>query len=493
MSLLLITITFFILVFYTLVLKKGLLISAGAGLLAVLLILAFTGGVKLNYIFGSVIHGLLIATEISFLVFGALLFYNYLKAGGFIQQLESSVQEFSTNKLVIAILLAFFFGSFIEGVSGFGTPAMIIAPLLLGLRFPAYLAGALPLLANTVPVIFGAVGTPIKVGLADLPVQQISIYAAMLMLLPSVTIPIIFKQLLDKDSLLLKGSNSLKNYFIAIMAGISFVIPFSFLSNFDPDFPSIAAPIAGLAIWLLILKATGSSLATINSTALLYFYKTFRPYLFIALLLIAGKLLLGDIKYNIIWTAIELKKSVHLFQPGLIFIIGLVILYALGKNKTAVSLAKIFKETVIRLPTTFATIACLAILAKILSLNLDVKELFNSDGMASPLFYLMAVATGFLGSFIAGSATVSNLMFGTEWYEVGQQFNLHIPLLLAAQLTGAALGSALSIQNIAMVQAVLNEKSLERSIIKIMWKPVLLFFLLISLTAVYLSMLNKTQ
>ncbi len=491
MSLLLIAITFFILLFFTLVLKKGLLISAVVGLLAVVMTIALTGGIKLNTFSGAAIHGLLVAAEIGLLVFGALLFYNYLKAGGFIQQLESSLQQFSTNKLVIVILLAFFFGSFIEGVSGFGTPAMIIAPLLLGLRFPAYLAASLPLLANTVPVIFGAVGTPVKIGLADLPVQQTPMYAAILMLLPAIMIPIIFKRFLEADGLLLKGSNSLKNYFIAVMAGVSFVIPFIFFSYFGPDFPSMATPVAGLAIWLMIVKATGSSFATINRTSLLHFYKTFKPYLFIALLLVAGKFLLGDIKFNIVWSALELKKSIHLFQPGLIFIIGLLLLFTFGKKNAAISFVSVFKQTANRLPATFVTIACLAILAKLLSQNLDVKELFSSDNIPNPLFYVMAAATGFLGSFIAGSATVSNLMFGTEWYAASQQFHLQIPLLLAAQLAGAAVGNALSVQNIAMVQAVLNEKGLERSIIKKIWKPVLLFFLFICVAAVLLSVFYK--
>lgn len=493
MSFILIAITFIILLFFTLVLKKSLLVSAAVGLLTVVIMISFTGGIKSNQIFGAGMHGLLVAAEISLLVFGALLFYNYLRAGGLIQKLEKSLQQFSTNKLVIVILLAFFFGSFIEGVSGFGTPAMIIAPLLLGLRFPAYLAAALPLLANTVPVIFGAVGTPIKIGLADLPVEQTPVYAAMLMLLPAIMIPIIFKRFLEADGLLAKDTNTAKTYFIAIMAGVSFVLPFIFFSYFGPEFPSMAAPVAGLAIWLLIVKAAGSSFATINHTSLLHFYKTFKPYLFIALLLVAGKFLLGDIKFNIVWPSVELKKSISLFQPGLIFITGLLLLLAFGKNKTAISLKAVFKQTAIRLPAIFVTIVCLAILAKLLSQNLEVKELFSSGNIPAPLFYVMAIATGFLGSFIAGSATVSNLMFGTEWYAVGQQFHLHIPLLLAAQLAGAALGNALSVQNIAMVQAVLNENGLERSIIKKIWKPVLLFFLFISVAAIFLSLLDKIQ
>jgi lactate permease len=489
MSLLLIAITFFILLFFTLVLKKGLLISAAVGLLAVIIMIAVTGGIKSNTFSGAAINSLLVAAEISLLVFGALLFYNYLKAGGFIQKLEDSLQQFSTNKLVIVILLAFFFGSFIEGVSGFGTPAMIIAPLLLGLRFPAYLAAALPLLANTVPVIFGAVGTPVKIGLADLPVQQTPMYAALLMLLPAVMIPIIFKRFLEADGLQPKSLNTLKNYFVAVMAGVSFVIPFIFFSYFGPEFPSMAAPVAGLAIWLMIVKTTGSSFATINRSTLLHFYKTFKPYLFIALLLVAGKILAGGIKFNIIWPAVELKKSINLFQPGLILILGLLILFAFGKNKAAISLVTVFKQTATRLPATLVTIACLAMLARLLSQNLDVREFLSSDNLPTPLFYVMAAATGFLGSFIAGSATVSNLMFGTEWYAAGQQFYLQIPLLLAAQLAGAAVGNALSVQNIAMVQAVLNEKELENSIIKKLWKPVLLFFLLISVAAVFLSLL----
>ncbi len=482
MSLLLFAIAFVILLFSTLILKKSLLVSAVVSLLTVVLVIAFTGGTGLNSILGASAHGLLVAAEIGLLVFGALLFYNYLKQAGFIQKLENGLQQFSTNKLVVVILLAFFFGSFIEGVSGFGTPAMIFAPLLLGLRFPVYLAAALPLLANTVPVIFGAVGTPVKIGLADLPVGETPVYAAMLMLMPAITIPIIFKRFLQAEGLLTKG----RNYFIAIMAGVSFAVPFILLAFSGPDFPSIAAPVAGLVFWLLILKATSGSLAVINRTTLANFYATFKPYLFVALLLVAGKFLLGDIKFNIDCPAVRLKKSISLFQPGLIFIAGLLLLIN-NKRKAAISLKDIFRQTASRLPVTLATIACLAILAKLLSQDLDLGDLLSSVKIPVPLFYVVALTTGFLGSFIAGSATVSNLMFGTEWYAAGQQLHLNIPLLLAAQLAGAGLGNALSVQNIAMIQAVLNEKELGPGIIKRLWKPVLLIFLLTVITVVVIS------
>jgi len=103
------------------------------------------------------------------------------------------------------------------------------------------------------------------------------------------------------------------------------------------------------------------------------------------------------------------------------------------------------------------------------------------------VFYVLAFVTGFIGSFMAGSATVSNLLFGLEWYQLGQQYKLQISLLLACQLAGAALGDALSIQNIAMVQYVLNEKGLESIIIKKLWKMVLLLFLSVSAASILIG------
>lgn len=493
MSLLLIAAAVIILLLCTLFLRKSLLVSAAAAFTSILLILVVSNQFQATNVLSSVLHGLLVAVEIGLLVFGALLFFNYLKATGFTEQLKSSIHHFSANSLIIVIILAFFFGSFIEGVSGFGTPGMIIAPLLLGLRYSPLLTAALPLLANTVPVIFGAAGTPVKIGFAGFAPDQTATYAALLLILPAVMIPFIFKLFLDKHEPLANKSNRGKNIFIVTGAGICFIIPFILFSNIAPEFPSIAAAVCGLVLWLLLIKLSGNSLAVINNTTIKGFLITFRPYLLIALLLVIAKFVLGNLHFSISWPAAGLQKSINVFQPGLLFIIGLFLLILLKKKKQAGLLTGAVKQTAQRMPATFVTIALLAILARLLSQNQDLSGLFGSNNIPLPLFYVGAVFTGFLGSYIAGSATVSNLMFGTEWYAVGQQLHLNIPVLLAAQLAGAALGNALSVQNIAMVQAVLNEKGLERSIFKKLWKPVLLFFICICASAVVVSLLWNGQ
>lgn len=488
----LLLITFAVLLLFILVLKKSLLKSSVVGLMVVVLVIIFTDGYQINSFITPVFQGLLVAFEISLLIFGALLFYNYLKAGGFIVQLESSLHQFSDNRLVIAILLAFFFGSFIEGVSGFGTPAMIIAPLLLGLRYPAYLAAALPLLSNTIPVLFGAVGTPVKIGFAGLPTEHLPFYAAILVALPAVLIPIYFKFFLETDKLLINDEGNVRMYFVALLAGISFIITFIAFSFTGPDFPSMAASITGLFLWLLFVNKMKHSAITVSRSTITQLIQTFRPYLFIAILLISAKLLIGTSKFIIEWHDVGINKSISYFQPGLIFILGLLVLILFNRNKTTVSFFDIFKQTFLVLPGTFITIACLAVIAKLFAENLHVKELLNNNAIPTAMYYVLSVFTGFIGSFIAGSATVSNLMFGTEWYAVGHQLNLNISLLLAGQLAGASLGNSLSVQNIAMVQAVLNEKGLERAVISILWKPVLFFFTLICIVVLVISFSNLT-
>jgi len=482
MDIILLIVAFVILLFFTLVLNKSLLIAAFVSLATVILGIIISEGFSSFRILRAGIHGTIVASEISLLVLGALTFFNYLKSAGFIQNLETSLKTFSTNKLMIVILLAFYFGGFIEGISGFGTPAMIVAPILLGLRFPPYLAASLSLLANTIPVVFGAVGTPIKIGFEDLPITLVPQYTTLLLLLPTILMPFAFKRLLKLGGLITISPETGKLNFLSLLAGIAFAGPFIVISLFSVELPSIMAAIIGLLAWLLVLKNIGGSMPRVNSTLIKQLFKTFKPYLLIALLLILGKIILGSTKFSILWPSIGLNKSINVFQPGLVFFIGLLCIY-LSNTKQGASIRPAFRASIQRIPTTFACIACLAIIASLLASNLQMEELFATGFIPAAFAPSLAITTGFLGSFIAGSATMSNLMFGAEWYNLGVNAGLNTSLLLACQLAGSALGNALSVQNIAMVQAVLNESGMERKILQTLWKPVLFFFLLLSLSA----------
>ncbi len=110
------------------------------------------------------IQGLILAASLLYIVFGALLLLATLTLSGAVSAIRAAFTRVSPDRRVQAIVIGWLFGSFIEGASGFGTPAAVAAPLLLALGFPAMAAVMVGLIIQSTAVSFGAVGTPILVG-----------------------------------------------------------------------------------------------------------------------------------------------------------------------------------------------------------------------------------------------------------------------------------------------------------------------------------------
>jgi len=110
-------------------------------------------------------EGLVIAAGLLYIIFGALLLLSTLTASGAMQTIRAAFTQISPDRRVQAIIIGWLFGTFIEGASGFGTPAAVAAPLMLALGFPAMAAVMVGLIIQSTPVSFGAVGTPVLVGI----------------------------------------------------------------------------------------------------------------------------------------------------------------------------------------------------------------------------------------------------------------------------------------------------------------------------------------
>ena len=118
-----------------------------------------------NRILASTVQGLVITGGVLWIIFGAILLLNTLKHSGGITAIRAGFATISPDRRIQALIIGWLFGCFIEGASGFGTPAAIAAPLLVAIGFPALAAVILGMLVQSTPVSFGAVGTPILVGL----------------------------------------------------------------------------------------------------------------------------------------------------------------------------------------------------------------------------------------------------------------------------------------------------------------------------------------
>jgi lactate permease len=136
--------------------------AALAGLVAALLVSTVVYGMPVGAAAATAVYGAAYGLfPIGWIILAAVFLYNLTVAAGQFEIVKSSVARLSSDRRIQALLVAFSFGAFIEGAAGFGTPVAITAALLMGLGFtPLYSAG-LSLIANTAPVAYGAIGTPI--------------------------------------------------------------------------------------------------------------------------------------------------------------------------------------------------------------------------------------------------------------------------------------------------------------------------------------------
>lgn len=478
------------------------------------------------------IEGLMIAVSILWIVFGAILLLNTLKNSGALETIRSGFSHISADRRVQVIIIAWLFGSFIEGAAGFGTPAAIAAPLLLTLGFPPLAAVSLALIADSSAVSFGAVGTPLIVGVdqglrqgADLAapvqhalgeqsmidyVQGIAQSAVMMDLFIGTWIPLILVVMLTK----LFGENrsikeGLEIWKFALFAGLSFTVPaFLVATLFAPEFPSIIGGLVGLAIVVPAVKkgfllpekewdfaknkkAEGEQeVAAIVERMPLY--KAWVPYVLVALLLVATRLDVLPFKQwlkavKVQWNDIlgtNISTSFEpLYLPGSLFIIAILITVFYHKmdmkkvkttlNNSASSMLGSIVALGTAVPMVRIFINSGVNEAELLSMPMELAILVSDAvGGAWPL---VAPVIGALGSFISGSATFSNMMFSLFQFSAADQIGLSAQSVVALQVLGSNAGNMVCILNVVAAASVVNLVGKEGEIIRITMIPMLFY------------------
>ncbi len=223
------------------------------------------------------IDGLITAASILYIVLGAVLLLNVQQESGAIYSIRSSMFLISPDRRVQAIIIAFLFGSFIEGSAGFGTPAAVAAPILVAIGFPAMAAVMVTLIIQSTPVSFGAVGTPILIGVNTGLSGQIEVsnylnthninfapylnsIGAKVAIIHGITgtlIPIILVLMMSR---FFGKKRSWKVGFsflpFALFAGLCFTVPYTITGMFlGPEFPTLVGSLIGLAVVIPLAKA----------------------------------------------------------------------------------------------------------------------------------------------------------------------------------------------------------------------------------------------
>ncbi|WP_022964948.1 L-lactate permease [Denitrificimonas caeni] len=467
-----------------------------------------------NRILASTLQGLVVTAGILWIIFGAILLLNTLKHSGGIQAIRAGFMTISPDRRVQAIIIAWLFGCFIEGASGFGTPAAIVAPLLVAIGFPAMAAVMLGMLVQSTPVSFGAVGTPIIIGItsgldseavgAQLLangsdwasfLQLITNQVAIVHAIVGTVIPLIMVLMLTR---FFGKEKSWKAAFeiipFALFAGVAFTIPYAATGILlGPEFPSLLGGLIGLAIvttaarfnfltpkttwdfspakewpseWLGSIEMKLDNLTSKPMSSWL----AWLPYVLVGLLLVISRVFpsVGSamksvvIKFpNILGEAGINADFMPLYLPGGILVIVACSAYFLHRMQWQHFRAALSESSRVLLGAGFVLLFTVPMVRILINSGVNAADIpsmpiamarFIADSVGG-IYPLLAPSIGALGAFIAGSNTVSNMMFSQFQFGVAENLGISTAIIVAGQAVGAAAGNMIAIHNVVAASA----------------------------------------
>jgi L-lactate permease len=417
------------------------------GAVIIVLVSKFLFSSESNAVYYELSNAMIIWTELILLIFGAYLFYNILSVHKHFIPFTESVSIISSR-----IILCFFMGSFMEGIAGFGIPALLTAPLMLTVGFKPVTAIVLPLAATTTAVLFGALGTPLRIGLGINEPDEVIVIIIILNALPALVIPFMLTYLLSKtEQLKISWKKEWKTLF---GAGVCFYVPFAFTAIFSIEFPSVVAGISGLLLFVFAFIPTNEKISG------WIWWNTFSPYLFFIVLLLSCKF----VSQNALISFGSGIKQVSIYQPGIIFIVAsLGVLFVTNKGHFGKHFFSLIKVSLLEIWLPAITILLLISFTQLIAKSLSEHISSLTASMDQSWQIMAQPVIGICGSFITGSATMSNLLFAGSLSTVAlaQQ-----PLFISLLHTGSAVGNAISLQNIVMVKSVIPENISESRIFK---------------------------
>ena len=484
-------------------------------------------GVPVLHVIGATLRGAMIAFTLLWIIFGAILLLFTLRESGAVTTIRRGFMGVSKDRRVQLIIVAWLFGSFIEGAAGFGTPAAVASPLLLALGFPALAAVMATLIIQSTPVSFGAVGTPIMVGMGQslnvplvedaLAAQGISyadflhslgVFTAIPHAIAGMFIPLIIvcmtTRYFGQNRSFREGLGAWK---FALFAGLSFVVPYALVAVFlGPEFPSLLGALIGMAIvvsgaraGLFIPKGEpwdfppraqwdaswiGNIVADAGEerrpmTLLLAWV----PYLLVAALLVVTRLPflpLQSYLSSVSWTwsnilGTTLSQSVEpLYSPGTIFMLvalATIVLHKMTRKEASFAWTDAARKMA---GPALALVFAVGLVRVFIDSNTNISGLESMPlvlaeyvaGIARGTWPFFAPMIGAMGAFVAGSNTVSDLMFALFQYGVADNIGTSRIVILGLQAVGGAAGNMICVHNVVAASATVGLVGKEGALIR---------------------------
>ena len=479
------------------------------------------------------VFGFLSAINVLLIVSAAIFMLNVLLELKFIQTIGNGFNSMTKDRRIQLIIIAWFFGAFIEGAAGFGTPQAIAAPLLVGLGISPFFAALAALIANAGPVLYGAAGTPTTGGFASIAeiiqtqygmemaveiFNQLNSRVSLVNLFVIAFVPfMMIASIVARDGRKRGIKDAVAIFPLCLFAGLIYAIPAWIVSFLGPQLPTLVGALVGMPLFLLAvnkgflvpkkvyrfqndpIQAVQAGEDTGVSQLMAW-----SPYAIIILILVVSRLPWLPISewltsHHLTLSIVELFSfegiNWHfqpLWNPGLFPFFPVTILFLLARRTQKKVVKKIATQTVKQLKhASVALFFGVALVQIMLNTNFsnplgDLGAMTTEIAQAlSTLFggvyLLIAPVIGILGAFVSGSHTVSNIMFYGLQFETAQILELPIVMALVAQTSGGAMGNMIAIHNVVAVTATTGYDGKETKLMAAAALPMIIYSLAISI------------
>lgn len=409
---------------------------------------------------GAALEAGFTAATILWIIFPALCVFELLSRQRAFDALKGALGRLSDDPRVLAILVAWFFGLFLEGAAGFGTPVALAAPILVSLGFSPIKAVTLALVGHAAGVSFGAIGTPVfaQVAATGLPAISIAGQTALLHVFMGLMLLVIVYRLAAPHGVRGVSGHSATGPWTILLGAVSFFLPFYLLAVYlGPELPTLLGALAGGMVFAGVLSCVGlRELRASGGTPVDYggLWRSALPYV-VLILLIMGTRLIEPIQTAAQSVVVDWRYAGEfsgvfqpLYHPGTLLMAGFVIgglLMGCGLREllnAAVAAARRMGAVIIAL-VLMLTFARVMVHAGMIAELAEASAIVLGQGWP-----LLAPGVGVLGSFVTGSATASNILFTDFQVATAQALDLPVLHMVAAQGFGAAIGNMVCPHNV---------------------------------------------
>jgi lactate permease len=491
----------------------GLLAALGVAIFAFGMPAAMAGRAAL---FGGA-FGLL---PIGWLVLNIIFLYRLTKEKGEFEVLQRSISSISDDRRLQLLFIAFSLGAFFEGAAGFGTPVAVTAAMLIGLGFSPLAASGLSLIANTAPVAYGALGTPV-IALAAVTGLDLNDLSGMIgRQLPFFSLIVPFWLIWA----FVGFKKMLEIWPAVLVAGASFAVPQYLVSNFHgPWLVDVVAAIVSmgcLALFLRVWRPTnvmrnmpsgfgaplpddkqGEEIDKISTSAVV---RAWTPWAILSLFVFAWGTPQVKSWLDSLWIArfpieglhnLVMKVPPVVAKPSAeaavyafnslsaagtgIFLSAIVSGLLLGYSPFG--LIRVFGRTLVLVRYSLLTIACMLALGFVTRYSGTDATLGLAMVKTGPLYPFFGAMIGWLGVALTGSDTSSNVLFGGLQRISAEQLGLSPTLMAAANSSGGVMGKMIDAQSIVVASTATNWFGHEGSILRFVFPHSLAMAVLVGL------------